>query len=100
MVGLFTIPPQRSGPAVLLAITRKRMYSLNASETSSVLDVLGGLGGSSRSDVLAVEVGEEAGVRASKGARATVSVRLAVVAEGSLACGVVAGRCEDLSTLR
>ena len=73
------------------------MYSLNASETSSVLDVLGGLGGSSRGDVLAVEVGEEAGVRASKGARAAVSVRLAVVAEGSLACSVVAGRGEDLA---
>jgi hypothetical protein len=74
-----------------------RATSLNASVTSGIDDVLSSSSGGSRSNVLALEVGEEAGVSSSKGARAAVGVLLAVVAEVGLASGEVGGGSEDLA---
>jgi hypothetical protein len=74
-----------------------RAISLNASVTSGVDKVLGSSSSGSRSDILALEVGEEAGVSSGKGAGAAVGVRLAVVAEVGLAGSEVGGGSEDLA---
>ena len=73
------------------------MHSLQASVTSTVDNVLGTSSGGSGSNVLALEVGKEASVRAGKNARGTVGIHLAVVAKVGLALGVGTGGSEDLA---
>ena len=74
-----------------------RASSLQLSVTGSVDDVLGDSSGGSGSNVLALEVGEEAGVSAAKSARGAVGVHLAVVAEVRLASSVVGAGSKDLT---
>ncbi len=62
-----------------------------------MLDVLGAGGSAGSGNVLALHASQDAGVRASKSTRGTVSVGLAVAAHGSLAGSAVVTDSEDLA---
>lgn len=72
----------------------------NSSITSSVDNILGGAGSNSSSNILALEVGEKAGVRASESARRAVGIRLTSMAKVVLALsvGVAIGRSKHATT--